>query len=61
MDLESVKRMLERGDNKSGNASLDALPPKFFDQFIVQGLKVDLIEPGRIICTMKVPPRLLHR
>ena len=25
----------------------------------MQGLRVDLIEQGRLLCSMKVPPRLL--
>ncbi|XP_010272560.1 PREDICTED: acyl-coenzyme A thioesterase 13-like [Nelumbo nucifera] len=60
MDLESVKKFLERGGYESENASVDGLPLRFFDLFIMQGIKVDLIEPGRIICTMEVPPRLLN-
>ncbi|KAK9292729.1 hypothetical protein L1049_020708 [Liquidambar formosana] len=59
MDLESVKRFLEKG-RKENQSVVDSMPLKFFDPFIMQGLHVDLIEPGRIICSMKVPPRLLN-
>ncbi|OVA01540.1 Thioesterase superfamily [Macleaya cordata] len=59
MDLESVKRLLESKEGEEGT-SIDDLPGSIFDPLIIQGIKVDLIEPGRIICSMKVPPRLLN-
>ncbi|KAL6840171.1 hypothetical protein ACP4OV_029981 [Aristida adscensionis] len=31
---------------------------KLFDVFTVSGLRVDAIEPGRVLCTFAVPPRL---
>ncbi|CAK7328578.1 unnamed protein product [Dovyalis caffra] len=62
MDLESVKRYLETGGFKDDkNAStIEEMPFRFFEKFIMQGLHVDLIEPGRVVCSMKVPPRLLN-
>ncbi|KAF3444209.1 hypothetical protein FNV43_RR13899 [Rhamnella rubrinervis] len=59
MDLEAVKRYLEKGadENKS---TIDGLPLRSFEGLFMQGLQVDLIEPGRLICTFKVPPRLLN-
>ncbi|XP_042496527.1 acyl-coenzyme A thioesterase 13-like [Macadamia integrifolia] len=62
MDLESVKRMLEKGGDASENASIDAVSDNstFFDPFILQGIQVDVIEPGRVVCSMKVPLRLLN-
>ncbi|KAL5704204.1 hypothetical protein ACHQM5_022662 [Ranunculus cassubicifolius] len=59
MDLEAVKRFLE-GKNDSNSSSIESIPHKIFDPFIMQGVKVDLIEPGRVLCSMKVPPRLLN-
>ncbi|CAN1184435.1 Acyl-coenzyme A thioesterase 13 [Linum perenne] len=67
MDLESVRRFLEKGsgidkdagEDKNGS-SIEAIPFRFFERFIMQGLQVDLVEPGRVICSMKVPPRLLN-
>ena len=59
MNLEEVKRYLERGAN--GNEGIiNSMPLKFFDPFIMEGLRVDLIEPGRLICSFTVPPRLLN-
>ncbi|GLT48969.1 hypothetical protein SLA2020_225560 [Shorea laevis] len=59
---ESVKRYLEKGggENDKNAASIDGMPSRFFERFIMQGLRTDLIEPGRVICSMKVPPRLLN-
>lgn len=59
MDLESVKRLLENGQGTENESSINSLPTRLFDPFILQGLHVDLVEPGRLICSMKVPPRLL--
>lgn len=63
MELESVKRYLEKGggDDDKNKSTMEEMPSKFFERFIMQGLRVDLIEPGRIICSMDVPPRLLVR
>ncbi|KAK4741818.1 hypothetical protein SAY87_025406 [Trapa incisa] len=33
---------------------------RFFESFVMKGLQVDLIEPGRILCSFRVPPRLLN-
>ncbi|XP_042497257.1 acyl-coenzyme A thioesterase 13-like [Macadamia integrifolia] len=62
MDLESVKRLLERGEEESQNASIDAVSnkAKFFDPFIWEGIQFDVIEPGRLVCSLKVPLRLLN-
>ncbi|KAF6147874.1 hypothetical protein GIB67_014454 [Kingdonia uniflora] len=59
MDLDMVKQILESASREE-ESSLDGLPHKFFDPFIMQGIHVDLIEPGRILCSMKVPRRLLN-
>ncbi|KAF3943487.1 hypothetical protein ACB098_04G054300 [Castanea mollissima] len=63
MDLESVRRYLEKGggEDEDKNAfTINGLPLRFFERFIMQDLRVDLIEPGRLICTFKVPQRLLN-
>uniref|UniRef100_A0A1J3GEU1 Acyl-coenzyme A thioesterase 13 n=1 Tax=Noccaea caerulescens TaxID=107243 RepID=A0A1J3GEU1_NOCCA len=66
MDLESVKRYLEGEgiendeDGKGKESKVAKLPPRFLERFVTRGLKVDLIEPGRIVCSMKVPPHLLN-
>ena len=62
MDLEKVKRYLEEaGDEDDVEAPKTAflLPPRFFERFISHGLHVDLIEPARVVCSFKVPSRLL--
>ncbi|KAL6278231.1 hypothetical protein ACE6H2_021832 [Prunus campanulata] len=40
-----------------------SLIPKSYDKIYVANdtcIKVDLLEPGRIVCSFKVPPRLLN-
>ncbi|CAN8311202.1 unnamed protein product [Cochlearia groenlandica] len=60
MDLESVKEYLE-GEGIVENVSKVAkLPHKFIERFVTKGIKVDLIEPGRIVCSMKILPHLLN-
>ncbi|KAF5961899.1 hypothetical protein HYC85_003108 [Camellia sinensis] len=59
MDLESVKKYLER-DRSRNATTIDEMPSKFFEPFVMQGLSIDLLEPGRLICSMIVPPRLLN-
>ncbi|XP_057421709.1 uncharacterized protein LOC130715606 [Lotus japonicus] len=58
MNLDSVKKFLEK---KGETASMvDGLPPKFLEPLTLSSLHVDLIEPGRVVCSMKIPPRLLN-
>ena len=58
--LEKVKKLLEAGGEEIvSTATLDSLPPRFYDAFILKGLSIDAIEHGRILCSMTVPPRLL--
>lgn len=59
MDIESVKNYLEKSTSGTSKDEIDSMPFRFFEPLIMSGLKVDLIEPGRVICSMKVPPRLL--
>lgn len=58
MEAEAVKRYLEKGGGENAT-TIDGLPLRFFERFAMQGLRVDLIEPGRLICSLKVPTRLL--
>ncbi|KAL1823015.1 hypothetical protein DCAR_0310862 [Daucus carota subsp. sativus] len=60
MNFDEVKRQLEQEGNSKNGSIVDSMPFKFFEPFIVQGIKVDLVEPGRVICSMTVPPRLLN-
>ncbi|CDP18339.1 unnamed protein product [Coffea canephora] len=59
MDFESVKRLLEK-EGGPYESTVDSMPQRYFEPFVVQGLKVDLIERGRIVCSMVVPSRLLN-
>ncbi|KAK7350760.1 hypothetical protein VNO77_09693 [Canavalia gladiata] len=58
MDLESVKRYLEKGGETA--SCVDGLPQRFLEPLIMNALQVDLIEPGRVVCSMKIPSRLLN-
>ncbi|ESQ36497.1 hypothetical protein EUTSA_v10008953mg [Eutrema salsugineum] len=66
MNLESVKQYLEGegAENDEGGMEKESkvanLPHRFLERFVTKGIKVDLIEPGRIVCSMKVPPHLLN-
>ncbi|CAL0305239.1 unnamed protein product [Lupinus luteus] len=57
MDLESVKKSLEKGNETA--SLVDELPFRFLEPLITSSLKVDHIEPGRVVCSMKIPPRLI--
>nr|AFK33840.1 unknown [Medicago truncatula] len=56
-DLESVKRYLEKREASTVD---DEFPPKFLEPFILRGLRSDLIEPGHVVFSMNIPPRLLN-
>jgi len=58
-DLESVKRYLENKGEESASMVDDELLPDFLGHLVVGGLHLDLIQPGRIVFSMKIPPHLL--
>ncbi|KAJ6926977.1 hypothetical protein NC651_011157 [Populus alba x Populus x berolinensis] len=62
MDLESVRRYIEKGGHEDDKraSKIEEMPLRFFERFVLEGLHIDLIEPGRVVCSMKVPPRLLN-
>ncbi|KAJ9671205.1 hypothetical protein PVL29_027271 [Vitis rotundifolia] len=60
MDLGSVKRNLEKKEGTESASLINSMPSQVFDPFILHGLHIDLVERGRLICSMKVPPRLLN-
>ncbi|XP_074379736.1 uncharacterized protein LOC141720934 [Apium graveolens] len=60
MNFDEVKKQLQQESNSTNGSIVDSMPLKFYEPFVVQGIKVDLVEPGRIICSMIVPPRLLN-
>lgn len=57
--IEGVRDWLHRMANNLP-ASIDELPSGFYDSLLLQGTQVDHAEPGRIICSLKVPPRLVN-
>lgn len=60
MALESAKRSLEEAAVETlPTPALDALPSKFYDAFLLRGLRIDLMEPGSLLCSMTLPARLL--
>ncbi|MBA0812877.1 hypothetical protein Gohar_026806, partial [Gossypium harknessii] len=63
MDMETVNKYLEKGvgaeDNDKNASTINGMPFKFFENFIMQGLCVDQIEKGQFLCSMKVPACLL--
>ncbi|KAK9095947.1 hypothetical protein Sjap_021444 [Stephania japonica] len=59
MNSSSVKKLLE-GNPPPKIDSIDELSDGFFNSFIMEGLHVDLMEPGRVICSLTVPRRLLN-
>ncbi|KAI7756607.1 hypothetical protein M8C21_006900 [Ambrosia artemisiifolia] len=58
MDFEWVKNYLEKTRSGVSSNDVDSTPFAFFEPLIMSGLKLDLIERGRVICSMKVPPHL---
>lgn len=55
-EFESVKRYLEKGESSTAD---DEFPPKFLEPLILDGIRLDLIKPGRVVFSMNIPPRLL--
>ncbi|KAF0920688.1 hypothetical protein E2562_036191 [Oryza meyeriana var. granulata] len=60
---------LQEGDGSNDGAAAEALRElhdhcimnsKLYDVFTVAGLRVDAIQPGRVLCSFTVPPRLTH-
>ncbi|KAL4360183.1 hypothetical protein AHAS_Ahas08G0151900 [Arachis hypogaea] len=46
MELECVKKMLEKGIERA--AVVDGLPWKFIEHLCMNGLQIDLMEPGHV-------------
>uniref|UniRef100_A0A803RBV1 Thioesterase domain-containing protein n=1 Tax=Cannabis sativa TaxID=3483 RepID=A0A803RBV1_CANSA len=54
--MEAAKRFLE----KENKIEIDSLPPIFIEPLVSHGLKLELVEPGRLLCSFIVPNRLLE-
>jgi len=57
-DSESVKKYLEKREASTVD---DEFPHKFLQYLILRDLRLDLIQPGRVVYSMNIPPRLLVR
>ncbi|KAF3340860.1 acyl-coenzyme A thioesterase 13 [Carex littledalei] len=57
----TARRMLEDAAAETlPTPALDAIPSRFYDAFVLRGLKVVVAEPRRLLCSLSVPPRLLN-
>lgn len=45
-------------DRRAARRAAAAPSPSFFEGFALQGIRVDSIRPGHILCSFTVPPRL---
>ncbi|KAL3829409.1 hypothetical protein ACJIZ3_018211 [Penstemon smallii] len=59
MELESVKKFVEK-EGGDYEFTVDSMPPRFIEPIVMQGIKIDHIERGRVLCSFTVPPRLLN-
>ncbi|KAJ6831896.1 acyl-coenzyme A thioesterase 13-like [Iris pallida] len=72
MELKVVKEWLEGGGGGGGGGEEskeemaavegweESTTVKFFDAFTMKGVATDLIEPGHLLCSFQVPPRLTN-
>ncbi|KAM0872228.1 hypothetical protein ACQ4PT_038861 [Festuca glaucescens] len=59
--LEKARRLLEEAAGESvPTEQVDALPSGFYDAFVLCGIRVHAVEPGRLLCHFTVPSRLLN-
>ncbi|XP_011083209.1 acyl-coenzyme A thioesterase 13 [Sesamum indicum] len=59
MDFDTVKRLVEK-EGGDYEFTVDSMPPRFIEPIVMQGLKIDHIERGLVVCSFTVPPRLLN-
>ncbi|XP_070664911.1 uncharacterized protein [Malus domestica] len=64
-NMGRAKRFLGLTQDESEAVSRLAVPEQaagagksFYDAFAVAGIRVDRVEPGLVVCSFKVPPRL---
>ncbi|KAL9262850.1 Acyl-coenzyme A thioesterase 13-like protein [Drosera capensis] len=60
MEFQLVRKYLEKTPTAHEPTKIESLPEQFFDPLIMQGVRPVLIEPGRVVCSFRVPPRLLN-
>ncbi|XP_030524268.1 acyl-coenzyme A thioesterase 13 isoform X1 [Rhodamnia argentea] len=66
--MEKAKQFLSVSDEASEVVARLAVPPRragdypsFYENFSLRGLRVDRVEPGLVVCSFRVPPRLADR
>ncbi|XP_038901890.1 uncharacterized protein LOC120088569 [Benincasa hispida] len=65
--MEKAKQLLELTRKESDAVEKLSVRPKkagelcFYTFFALRGIRVDRVEPGLVVCTLKVPPRLTDR
>ncbi|KAL2898778.1 Acyl-coenzyme A thioesterase 13 [Bienertia sinuspersici] len=66
--MEKAKEMLKLSKQESDTVSkltvnphLPNLEMSFYEDFSLRGIRVDRVEPGLVVCSFKVPPRLTDR
>ncbi|KZV22815.1 acyl-coenzyme A thioesterase 13 [Dorcoceras hygrometricum] len=59
MEPECVKKMVEKQGGPH-EFTVDSMTIRFIEPIVMQGIKVDSVERGRVLCSFVVPPRLLN-
>ncbi|KAL9238720.1 hypothetical protein vseg_013104 [Gypsophila vaccaria] len=66
--MERVKEMVElrreeseKVDKMSVNPHKQHIEMSFYEDFSVRGIRVDRVQPGFVVCSFTVPPRLIDR
>lgn len=65
--MEKAKQLLELTKEETDAVQKLPVHPKkpgqscFYTFFALRGIQVDRVEPGLVVCTLKVPPRLTVR
>ncbi|KAL0537280.1 hypothetical protein IC582_026257 [Cucumis melo] len=65
--MEKAKQLLELTKEETDAVQKLPVHPKkpgqscFYTFFALRGIQVDRVEPGLVVCTLKVPPRLTDR
>ncbi|KAJ4849934.1 hypothetical protein Tsubulata_017856 [Turnera subulata] len=61
--MEKAREVLEVSDEEVARLKIHphrvGVECSFYEDFAVRGIRVDLVEPGLVSCTFKVPPRLI--
>ncbi|XP_050138575.1 uncharacterized protein LOC126614915 isoform X4 [Malus sylvestris] len=65
-NMENAKKSVELTQDESEAFSRLVLPEPqpgvcIYNHFATRGIRVDRVEPGLVVCTLKVPPRLTDR